>query len=56
MRAGEVDDHSVGGRLEARRLIVPEADEEHVGAARQRLRVRDEGGQRAVQPDVESGR
>jgi hypothetical protein len=52
--AGEVDDHGVGGRLEGRRLVVPETDEEHVGAARQRVRIRDERRQRAVQPDVES--
>ena len=38
--AGEVDDDALGGRLEPRRLLVPEAEEDDVGAARERLLVR----------------
>src|SRR5207244_4881787 len=55
VRAREVDDDRVVRRLEGRSVLVAEADEEHVGAARQRVGIRDECRQRAVQPDVESG-
>ena len=51
--AGEVDDDRAGRRLEHRRALVAEAGEDDVRAGRERLLVRDEGRQRAVQPDVE---
>ena len=53
MCAGEVDDDRVGGRLERSRGVVFEAEEEDVGAARRGLVIRDERGQRPVQPGVE---
>ena len=54
--ARKIDDDRVGRRLECGSLVVPEAQEENVGAARERLRVRDERGQRAVQAEVEGRR
>ncbi len=48
MRAGEVDDDTVCGRLERRGALVREAPEDDVGTARGGLVVRDERGQRPV--------
>ena len=53
MRAREVDDDRVGGRLERGGVFVAEAEEEHVGAGGSRLGVRDEIRERAVQARVE---
>ena len=57
--AGEVDDDALGRRLDPRRLLVAEAEEDDVRAARERLVVRDEGGGRrgavAGEPRVERG-
>ena len=53
MRAGEVDDDLGVRRLERGRLLVPEADEDDVRAGRERLGVRDERRQVAVQARVE---
>ena len=51
--AGQVDDDRVLWWLEHCGPIVAEAGEDDVRAGRERLLVRDEGGERAVQPDVE---
>src|SRR5581483_2504265 len=56
VRAGEVDDDGIRRRLEGGGALVPETEEEDVRAARGRLRVRDERGQRAVQAHVERRR
>src|SRR6478736_7978434 len=55
VRAGEIDDDCTGRRDERGGALVAETEKEDVGAARGCLLVRDEGGQRAVQPDVEGG-
>jgi hypothetical protein len=52
----EIDDDRVHRRLEGGSLVVPEAQEEDVGAACQRFRVLDERGQRAVEAEVEGRR
>ena len=56
VRAREVDDDGVGRRLERRRPLVLEAAEDELGSGRERLVVRDERRQRAVQPRVEDAR
>jgi len=53
MRAGEVDDDRVGRRLDGGRALVPDTEEDDVRAGGERLVVRDESRQRAVQPQVE---
>ena len=42
--AGEVDDDALHGRIERGGVLVAEAEEDDVGAAGERLVVRDEGG------------
>jgi len=56
VRAREIDDDGVGGRLERSRPLVPETEEEDVGPGRRSLRVRDERRQRIVEAGVERGR
>ena len=51
--ARKIDDDRTGGRLERRRPLVAETEEQQLGARGPRGLVRDEGRQRAVQPDVE---
>ena len=53
MRAGEVDDHRVGGRVECRGGIVVEAEEDHIDVLAGCLGIRHEGGQRPVQARIE---
>jgi hypothetical protein len=54
--AREVDDDSVRRRLECGRFAVVQAEEENVGSARQRLRVRHERRQRAVEAEIQRRR
>ena len=56
MCAGEVDDDRAGRRLDLGRARVREAEEDDVGAGRERLVVRHERGQMPVQPQIERGR
>src|SRR3981081_2772088 len=56
MPAREVDDDCVRRRLEGGRLVMTQAEEEHVGTACQRFTVRDERGQGAVQSEIERRR
>ena len=51
--AAEIDHDRACGRLERGRLLVPEAEEDRLGAARARLEVRGEHRHRAVEPRVE---
>ena len=55
VRAGEVDDDGVRGRLELGGGLVVEAAEDELGTGGERLAVRDEGRQRAVAVAAESG-
>ena len=55
MRAGEIDDDRGCGRIEPCGPVVRETGEHDVGAGGERLVVRDEARQRAVQAVIERG-